>query len=94
LIRSLELVTYTGGVIEPEFSEVTDKGFILQIPKCGQDRRKAEGRPELPCKKAGIACFENQASVINPKFKMTCVYCPPDKHPKDYWCKWRFDLED
>lgn len=94
LMRSLELVTYTGGLIEPEFREVGDKHLSLYIPRCGQDLRKVQGHPELPCKEAGLACFTNQARVINPKFKVSCIFCPPDKHPEDVWCAWMFELED
>ena len=94
LIRSLELVTYTGGFIEPEFREVSDKHFTLYISRCGQDLRKAQGHSELPCKEAGLACFINQAKIINPKFKASCKFCPPDKHPKDYWCAWIVYLQE
>ncbi len=93
LLKSLELVTYTYGAIQPEFRDVDDKGLTLYITKCGQDIRKTHGRDELPCKKAGLACFINHAQVINPRFKTSCLFCPPDEHPNDAWCAWRFDLE-
>jgi len=33
------------------------------------------------------------AREINPRFKARCLKCPPDPHPKEYWCSWEFYLD-
>ncbi|MEA3495043.1 MAG: DUF6125 family protein, partial [Bacteroidota bacterium] len=30
---------------------------------------------------------------IDPRIKTECIACPPDKHPKEWFCAWKFILE-
>jgi hypothetical protein len=55
-----------------------------------QEARVKQGRREFPCKDVGIACYGTVAKVISPEIELKCIYCPPDKHPDDCWCKWEF----
>ncbi|MDY6851062.1 MAG: DUF6125 family protein, partial [Thermodesulfobacteriota bacterium] len=32
------------------------------------------------------------AQTMDPRIKTECVSCPPDPHPGDYVCAWRFSL--
>lgn len=54
-----------------------------------QDGRMRAGRGEFPCKPMGFACYGTLAKSIDPNVKVACVFCPPDSHPPDVWCKWR-----
>jgi len=61
----------------------------LSVTNClPQKSRIKRGLSELPCKSMGTAYFEGFAPTINPQLKFKCIFCPPDDHPGDVWCKW------
>jgi len=68
---------------------------VLTITDCRpQKARVRDGRGEFACKGVGVALFEGFIRAIDPKLKMKCLLCPPDRHPQDEWCKWEFTLEE
>ena len=65
--------------------------LILRMVKClVQKTRGSQGLPDYPCKSAGIAEFETFAKTIDLRIRTNCISCPPDKHPKEWMCAWRF----
>jgi hypothetical protein len=58
-----------------------------------QSARKRKGLADFPCKEVGIVEYSGFARTIDPRFKTTCLVCPPDDHPDDVWCSWDFVLE-
>jgi len=73
--------------------EISDKRATLSIDRCRtQETRLSKGLSEFPCKKVRFGYLENFAKALNPKVEVNCVVCPPDRHPKDLWCKWEFTL--
>ena len=78
-----------------EYTEVSERHTRFRVTKCVmQMARLGLNLPELPCKNAGMNAVERLAAAINPKFKTTCIICPPDKHPTDLWCEWLIELEE
>jgi len=76
-----------------EFRQVSDNKVVLQINSCTMVRERTKrGLPLLPCKPAGIGCFETLATMVNPDAKVKCVFCPPDEIPPDAVCKWEFEF--
>lgn len=74
-------------------TEVGDKRATLSIDKCRtQEARLGKGLREFPCKKVRFGYLRNFAKSLNPKAEVNCLVCPPDKHPKDLWCKWEFTV--
>jgi hypothetical protein len=72
---------------------VNGKRAILSIDKCRtQETRMSKGLGEFPCKKVRFGYLRNFAKTLNPKVEVNCLICPPDKHPKDLWCRWEFKL--
>ena len=57
-----------------------------------QKARIRDGRGIFPCKPVGLAFFNSYAEVVDPGIKMTCLVCPPDDHPPEYWCEWQFEI--
>ncbi len=71
--------------------EVDSKHAVLGIQRCRtQETRLSKGLSEFPCKKVRFGYLQNFAKTLNPNVKVNCLVCPPDKHPKDSWCKWEF----
>lgn len=65
--------------------------LILRMVKCLVQRiRKQKRLPDYPCKSAGLAEFPAFARTIDSRIRVECISCPPDKHPKAWFCSWRF----
>ena len=75
--------------------EVDEKSFIFRMNECRvQVARKRKGLPDYPCKSAGLVEYPTFAEAIDPRIKTECIGCPPDEHPDDWWCAWKFSLEE
>ena len=65
--------------------------LTLRMVKCQvQETRRRKGLPDYPCKSAGVAEFPAFARMIDSRIKVDCIGCPPDEHPKAWFCAWRF----
>jgi hypothetical protein len=73
--------------------EISDKRAILSINKCRtQETRLGKGLNEFPCRKVRFGYLKTFVKTLNPKTEVNCIMCPPDKHPRDLWCKWEFTI--
>lgn len=73
--------------------EMSDNKAVLSIDKCRtQEARLKKGLGEFPCRKVRFGYLKNFATTLNPNVEVDCLVCPPDKHPPDLWCRWRFKL--
>ncbi len=91
----IELLRKSSWALDQPFKtiEVSNNRAILTIDKCRtQETRLKKGLGEFPCKKVRFGYLKNFAKTLNPKVRVNCLVCPPDKHPKDLWCKWEFTL--
>ena len=80
-------------VYKPEIVALTDNKVVFRCADCPpQKARVRDGRGEFPCKPVGIAIFTSYAEVINPEIKLSCLVCPPDAHPSEYFCEWQFEI--
>ncbi len=70
-------------------AEIDNGRCYLSVTNClPQKARIKRGLSELPCKSMGTAYFEGFVPTLNPDLKYRCIFCPPDEHPEDVWCKW------
>lgn len=68
--------------------------FIFQMVDCRvQSARRRKGLEEYPCKSAGVVEYRTFAWTVDARIKTECVGCPPDEHPGDWFCAWRFSLD-
>ncbi|HWQ74971.1 MAG TPA: DUF6125 family protein [Syntrophomonas sp.] len=67
--------------------------IVFQMNDCRvQSARKRKGLTDYPCKSAGLVEYSRFAWEIDDRIKTECVGCPPDEHPDDWFCAWRFIL--
>ncbi len=58
-----------------------------------QSARKGKGLPDFPCKSVGLVEYAEFARTVDPRIRTTCLACPPDRHPEEFYCAWEFALE-
>ena len=67
--------------------------LLLEMNDCRvQAARKRKGLDDYPCKSGGLVEYTYFAAGIDPRIKTECVGCPPDPHPEEWYCAWRFTL--
>ncbi len=72
-----------------------DGALVMQMTRCRvQNARQRKGLPDYPCKSAGVVEYSTFASTVDKRIECECISCPPDPHPADYFCAWRFRLKE
>lgn len=78
---------------EQEIVERSATGFTFRMTRCRvQDARTRKGLPDYPCKSGGCVEYTSFARTIDPRIRTECIACPPDAHPAEWVCAWRFEI--
>jgi len=94
LIQALNFRLYAY-INRQEVVEVSNNRCIFRMNNCRvQDARKRQGLEDFPCKPVGIVEYSFFARTIDPRIETTCLACPPDDHPQEWWCAWEFKLKE
>lgn len=68
--------------------------FVFRMNECRvQGARKRKGLDDYPCKSAGCVEYPYFAKYIDSRITTECVGCPPDEHPDEWFCAWRFSIK-
>jgi hypothetical protein len=74
--------------------EETEDSFVFQMNECRvQQARQRRGLPDYPCKSAGLVEYTYFARAIDSRIQTECIGCPPDEHPEEWFCGWKFYIE-
>lgn len=80
---------------EQEITEETPNSFVFKMVDCRvQSARKRKNLPPFPCKSVGIVEYTEFARTIDPRIKTECIACPPDPQERDFYCGWKFSMEE
>ena len=73
--------------------EETSKSFVFKMNDCRvQSARKRKGLDDYPCKSGGLVEYTEFALAIDPRISTECISCPPDTHPEEFFCSWKFSI--
>jgi hypothetical protein len=78
---------------EQSIRQEGENSIVFRMNNCRvQAARKRKNLPDYPCKSAGMVEYPTFARAIDPRIRTECVGCPPDDHPEEWFCAWRFTL--
>jgi hypothetical protein len=78
-------------MVDYDVAWIADTEARVRVRDCPpQTGRLKHGLPEYACKEMHANEFRAFARAVDPRIRVDCVFAPPDEHPADCFCEWRF----
>ena len=93
LVKALK---FDPGYLYFEYSveQSSENKAILQVTSCLAQKRRLEiGKGVFDCRGVEMAYLTNFARFFDPRIKVYCEFCPPERYFPDLWCEWHFHLQ-
>ncbi|MFZ5573093.1 MAG: DUF6125 family protein [Thermodesulfobacteriota bacterium] len=92
LKQALQFRLYARVNTQSFIEEASDR-LVFQMNECRvQSARRRKNLDDYPCKSGGLVEYTYFARAIDPRIRTECIGCPPDDHPAEWVCAWRFTL--
>ncbi|VEN72963.1 Cytosolic protein [Candidatus Desulfarcum epimagneticum] len=79
---------------EQTIEDEGENAIVFKMVNCRvQAARKRKNMDDYPCKSGGVVEYTRFAEAVDPRIRTECVGCPPDDHPDEWFCAWRFFIE-
>ena len=92
LARALEFRLYAR-INKQKLVWESDDSLAFYMEDCRvQSARRRKNLDDYPCKSGGLVEYTYFARTIDSRITTHCIACPPDAHPGEWYCGWRFTL--